>query len=51
MRKILPLIALREKEKAPWETETVGENEKARERVCVEAGGLLISKSDIFPLE
>lgn len=51
MRKILSLIALREKEKETWETETVGENEKARESECVEAGGLLISKSDIFPLE
>lgn len=48
MHKILSLIALREKENAPWGKETVSEN-KERERV--EVAGVLISKSDIFPLE
>lgn len=47
MHKILSLIALREKEKAPWEKETVSEWKRGSE----EAAGVLISKSDIFSLE
>lgn len=53
MHKILSLIALREKEKAPFDGERERQWEKMKkwESEHVEAGGVLISKSDIFPLE